>query len=139
RRARLVNGDRITLGSAELVFSIFSELSGPSQDENAQSSRELGSMRKLFEFSERLMTLQSLDDLLEALLDGVIEVTSARRGALLLIDPADGEDAPLRVRAARNVKREAIEGEDGISDSIVRHVVEKKLPLIVSDAMNDTF
>jgi transcriptional regulator with GAF, ATPase, and Fis domain len=138
RRARLVNGDRIMLGSAELVFSIFSELSGPSSDDNAQSSRELGSLRKLFEFSERLMTLQALDALLEALLDGVIEVTSARRGALLLVDPADGEEAPLRVRAARNVKREVIEGEDGISDSIVRHVVEKKMPLIVSDAINDT-
>jgi transcriptional regulator with GAF, ATPase, and Fis domain len=140
RRARLVNGDRIKLGSAELSFSIFSELLDVAQDSSSQSAgRDLASMRKLFEFSERLMTLQSLDELLEALLDGVIEVTSARRGALLLIDPADGEEAPLRVRAARNVKREAIEGEDGISDSIVRHVVEKKLPLIVSDAMNDTF
>ena len=137
RRARLVDGDRITLGSAEIVFSMFSELQDLSLND-AHSSRELGSLRKLFEFSERLMTLQSLDELLEALLDGVIQVTSARRGALLLVDPADGEDAPLRVRAARNVKREAIEGEDGISDSIVRHVVEKKLPLIVSDAINDT-
>jgi transcriptional regulator with GAF, ATPase, and Fis domain len=138
RRARLVNGDRITLGTAELVFSIFSESAEPTFEESTQNSRELGSLRKLFEFSERLMTLQSLDPLLEALLDGVIEVTAARRGALLLVDPADGEDAPLRVRAARNVKREAIEGEGGISDSIVRHVVEKKMPLIVSDAMNDT-
>jgi transcriptional regulator with GAF, ATPase, and Fis domain len=139
RRARLVNGDRLTLGSAELTFSIFSEMPPADRDDTAQTSaRELASMRRLFEFSERLMTLQSVDELLLALLDGVIEVTSARRGALLLVDSADGEDAPLRVRAARNVKREAIEGEDGISDSIVRHVVDKKLPLIVSDAMNDT-
>jgi len=138
RRARLVDGDRITLGSAEIVFSMFSEVPDLALNDAAHSSRELGSLRKLFEFSERLMTLQSLDELLEALLDGVIQVTSARRGALLLVDPADGEEAPLRVRAARNVKREAIEGEDGISDSIVRHVVEKKLPLIVSDAINDT-
>jgi transcriptional regulator with GAF, ATPase, and Fis domain len=138
RRARLVDGDRIALGAAEIVFSMFSEVPDLSLDDAAHSSRELGSLRKLFEFSERLMTLQSLDELLEALLDGVIQVTSARRGALLLVDPADGEEAPLRVRASRNVKREAIEGEDGISDSIVRHVVEKKLPLIVSDAINDT-
>src|SRR3982751_5210836 len=47
RRARLVNGDRITLGTAELVFSMFSELSAPSPEDNAQSSRELGSLRKL--------------------------------------------------------------------------------------------
>src|ERR1043165_9450552 len=84
RRARLVNGDRIALGSAELVFSIFSELAeSGSTDDHAQNQRELSNLRKLFEFSERLMTLQSLDALLEALLDGVIEVTSARRGALL--------------------------------------------------------
>src|SRR6187399_901476 len=109
RRARLVDGDRITLGSAEIVFSMFSEVPDLALNDAAHSSRELGSLRKLFEFSERLMTLQSLDELLEALLDGVIQVTSARRGALLLVDPADGEEAPLRVRAARNVMREAIE------------------------------
>src|SRR3954454_2937122 len=43
RRARLVNGDRIALGSAELVFSIFSELaesSGPA-DDHVQYQREL--------------------------------------------------------------------------------------------------
>src|SRR3954454_14135438 len=67
RRARLVNGDRIKLGSAELIFSIFSEPMDVAQDASSQSvGRELASMRKLFEFSERLMTLQSLDELLEA-------------------------------------------------------------------------
>lgn len=139
RRARLVDGDRIQLGSVELAFSMFSEIPEVTSDDAAQSlSRELASMRRLFDFSERLMTLQSVDELLEALLDGVIEVTSARRGALLLVDPSDSEKPELRLRAARNVRRDAIEGEEGISDSIVRHVVEKRMPLIVSDAINDT-
>ncbi|MET0413851.1 MAG: sigma 54-interacting transcriptional regulator [Polyangiaceae bacterium] len=140
RRARLADGDRITLGSAQLSFSSFSALPDLAHEDATQSrGRELMNLRKLFDFSERLMTRQSVDELLEALLDGVIEVTAARRGALLLLDPSDGEDAPLRVRVARNVQRDAIEtAGGGISDSIVRHVVEKKLPLIVSDALNDT-
>lgn len=141
RRARLVDGDRIRLGSAQLVFSMLSDVQVVSSGDASESlGRELVSVRKLFDFSERLMTLQSTDELLSALLDGVIDVTSARRGALLLIDPADGDNAPLRMRAARNVEREAMQDVEGaISDSIVRHVVEKKMPLIVSDAVNDTF
>ncbi len=140
RRARLADGDQLRLGGARLSFSMFSEGPRALGDDQAQAlERELASVRKLFEFSERLMKLQSTDELLEALLDGVIEVTQARRGALLLVDPADGDEAPLRVRAARNVRREALEGGDGgISDSIVRHVLEKQLPVIVSDAVNDT-
>src|ERR1043165_1411317 len=55
RRARLVNGDRIKLGSAELIFSIFSESLDVPQETTSASGREIASMRKLFEFSERLM------------------------------------------------------------------------------------
>lgn len=140
RRARLVDGDQLKLGSARLDFSMLSDVQLVSSGEGEASlGRELVSVRKLFEFSERLMTLQTTDDLLEALLDGVIDVTSARRGALLLVDSTDGEDAPLRIRVARNVERKAIEDVEGaISDSIVRHVVDKKMPVIVSDAINDT-
>ena len=138
RRARLVDGDRITLGTAQLGFSMFSELPGaPPVD--GDGSNEIAGLRKLFQFSERLMRTPSVDDLLATLLDDVIEVTGAARGVVLLVDPAEGGAPALRVRASRNVNREVVEDVTGtISDSIVRHSIETRRPIIVSDALNDT-
>jgi transcriptional regulator with GAF, ATPase, and Fis domain len=140
RRARLVDGDRLSLGSAQLGFSMFSELSATAATEGEREApSELAGLRKLFQFSERLMSTPSVDELLEALLDDVIEITGASRGVVLLVDAAEGEGGTPRVRASRNVKRESMEDPSGsISDSIVRHVIETKRPIIVSDALNDT-
>jgi transcriptional regulator with GAF, ATPase, and Fis domain len=138
RRARLVDGDRLTLGEMQLGFSMFSELPRD-EDVPRSQSNEIAGLRKLFQFSERLMTSRSVDELLEGLLDGVIEVTGAGKGAVLMVDSSEGANAELRLRALRNVRREVIEDAAGsISDSIVRHVVETKRPIIVSDALNDT-
>jgi transcriptional regulator with GAF, ATPase, and Fis domain len=142
RRARLVNGDRIILGKAQLGFSMFSELMSDAESsaEDDQQLSELAGLRRLQAFSERLMTSSSVDGLLETLLDDIIELTGASRGVVLLVDPAEsGDDRRPRVRASRNVKREAIEDASGtISDSIVQRVIESKRPVIVSDALTDT-
>jgi transcriptional regulator with GAF, ATPase, and Fis domain len=165
RRARLVHGDRVTLGDVELSFSMFDEpqkIGRPSDDPGSDPSvaadvsdtqlrvtqQQLAGFRKLYEFSEKLMTTTDIDPLLEAMLDAVIEVTGAEKGLILLSEDAfssRGEppaEGPLprkdRVRAARNVKREAIADAAGvISDSIVRKVVETGRPVIVSDALTD--
>jgi transcriptional regulator with GAF, ATPase, and Fis domain len=140
RRARLVDGDRLTLGTAQLGFSIYSELPGSAPaDGDREAPNELAGLRKLFQFSERLMGTPSVDELLETLLDDVIEITGASRGVVLLVDAGEGEGATPRVRASRNVNRESMEDASGaISDSIVRHVIETKRPIIVSDALSDT-
>ncbi|HVU04570.1 MAG TPA: sigma 54-interacting transcriptional regulator [Polyangiaceae bacterium] len=141
RRARLVDGDRLTLGTAQLGFSMFSELPAlpSSVGGGEQTQSELGGLRKLYQFSERLISTPSVDELLETLLDAVIEVTGAARGVVLLVDSADGERRTPRVRASRNVNRATMEDASGaISDSIVRHVIETKRPIIVSDALSDT-
>src|ERR1700761_9681922 len=68
RRPRLVHGDRLTLGDAELQFSIFDDpaatprtagLAAPAAGSN-ERSQELAVVRKLHEFSEKLMTLKNL-------------------------------------------------------------------------------
>jgi transcriptional regulator with GAF, ATPase, and Fis domain len=140
RRARLANGDRIQLGRAVLGFSMFTELPTvePPRSDREQSN-EIAGLRRLHAFSERLMTVKSVDELLETLLDDIIELTGAARGVVLLIDPGEGKDQTPRVRAARNVQKELIEDPSGaISDSIVRQVIETKRPVIVSDALTDT-
>lgn len=150
RRARLVHGDRLTLGEAELQFSMFDELSPAvrtAQPSSApQESRvELAAVRKLHDFSDKLMTLKDLDELLEAMLDAVIDVTGAEKGLVLLLDDAYGSDGSASghggkpvIRASRQVNREAITDTTGaISDSIVRSVLDSGRPVIVSDALSD--
>jgi transcriptional regulator with GAF, ATPase, and Fis domain len=163
RRARLVHGDRLLIGAAELGFSMFAELtkrtrSNDDDDEPAarpidktgtgQVSSELAGVRKLFSFSEKLINRKNVDDLLEAMLDDVIELTNAQKGFLILVEGADnfsgesdkpGQEKKLVVRASRNVRKEGISDAGGaISDSIVRQVIASGRPLIVSDALADT-
>jgi transcriptional regulator with GAF, ATPase, and Fis domain len=157
RRARLVHGDRLTLGEVELTFSMFDEpthqsrQSSPAIDpaaygdpKRSTTSLQLSGLRKLFEFSEKLMTMRKLDDLLEAMLDAVIEVTGAEKGLILLMEGADGgavapapptaestpgaapstpgDDRPVPsrpegkpvIRASRHVKRESITDTAGV-------------------------
>ncbi|HEY5956374.1 MAG TPA: GAF domain-containing protein, partial [Polyangiaceae bacterium] len=140
RRARLVNGDRIQLGSAQIGFSMFNEAasSDVSEGQTALES-EVAGLRRLQSFSEKLMSSRSVDELLEALLDDVIALTGAGRGAVLLVDPSESEPRQPQVRALRHVQREAIVDASGnISDSIVRQVITTKRPVIVSDALTDT-
>ncbi len=140
RRARLVHGDRIHLGAAQLGFSVFSEPPIlPEPQRSGLDGADVAGLRRLQAFSERLMTRGSVDELLETLLDDVIELTGAGRGVVLLVDPSEGQPHPPRVRAVRNV--EGALGADAsgmISDSIIQQVIETRRPLIVSDAVNDT-
>jgi transcriptional regulator with GAF, ATPase, and Fis domain len=159
RRVRLVHGDRVQLGAVEVGFSIFAEsLPEPASDADDGGdvgsgkglSSEIAGVRKLFAFSEKLINRRNVDELLEAMLDDVIELTHADKGFLLLIDGAEPESAApkaagkvdekrLTVRASRNVRKEVITNAQGnISDSIVRQVIDKSRAVIVSDALADT-
>jgi len=147
RRARLAHNDRIGLGQIELAFSLLGDPSFSILDTRSATSAQreapsnLGGVRQLHAFSERLMRRGSVDDLLTDLLEAVVELTGADRGAVLLVEPAVDSDTERRVsiRASRNVRRDAIADEHGgISDSIVRKVLATGQPVIVSDALADT-
>ncbi len=146
RRARLVHGDRLSLGTAEFVFSMFDEphrtppVEGAAQGRNTM--HQLGGVRKLHEFSQQLMTMRNLDELLEVMLDVVLDITGAEKGLLLLLDDAySGSTSPSGrpvIRASRQVSRDALSSEGGaFSDSIVTRVLETGKPVIVSDALTD--
>ena len=154
RRARLVHGDRVTLGDADLQFSMFDdpvparaasagdEGRAPAEGHRGATLQQIAGVRKLFEFSEKLMTMKDIDQLLETMLDTVIDVTGAEKGLILLLEDAGSADGPPAkpvIRAARNVTREAITDTTGaISDSIVRRVLDTGRPVIVSDALTDS-
>ena len=147
RRARLCHGDRLTLGSAQLAFSMFADATSSStarsdsQRVPAGPSSELQSLRKLQSFSEKLMHKGSIDELFDTMLDDILELTGADKGVVLLTlaEPSADAEKKVSVRAVRNVSRESITDEGGgVSDSIVRTVLSTAKPVIVSDALADT-
>ncbi len=167
RRVRLEHGDRIDLGKsvtggAELHFSLFDEgaLDRDEDDDEAPGPHaEIVGLRRLHELSVRLMHARTMEAQLEALMDAVIEATSAGKGFLVLLDAArapsatdaeastpstsSSEGAAVsvgpRVAVARNLAGKSVESAvSQLSDSILRKVVETCQPLIVSDAVSDT-
>ena len=141
RRCKIQHADRLTLGGVELVFSAFDESverdsrTGADGEEDASVAAELAGLRKLHELSMRLMQSRSMHDQLEALMDAVIEATHAAKGFLLLL-----ENGETKISVARHLAgRPLPETEQLLSDSIVKKVLESRQPLIVSDAVNDTF
>ncbi len=146
RRGRLCHGDRLSLGSAQVAFSMFADATSASAEDgtgrNAGSvSSELQSLRKLQGFSEKLMHKGSIDELLDAMLDDILGLTGADKGVILLTvpDQSSSDDKKIQVRALRNVSKESITDErGGVSDSIVRSVLATAKPVIVSDALADT-
>ncbi|HKQ71269.1 MAG TPA: sigma 54-interacting transcriptional regulator, partial [Polyangiaceae bacterium] len=147
RRGRLCHGDRLTFGSEQLAFSMFADATSKSCDDDApgpqgvSASGEILKLRKLQSFSEKLVHKGSIDELLATMLDDILELTGADKGVILLTLPEDaGEgEKKVSVRALRNVSKECIADErGGVSDSIVRAVLQTAKPIIVSDALADT-
>lgn len=98
----------------------------------------------LLEVGRAISAMLELDPLLERIMDALIEFVNGERGFLMLYDepqPRTGaalRDAPLRVRVARNMAREAVLGADAeLSRSVVAEAQRTGEPIIVNDAGND--
>ena len=132
RRTKIFHNDAIQLGTTELVFSVYDELN--SEKEEQDHHAELSGMLRLSEFNQRLLSIRSIPEQINALLDAVVEVTHAAKGFVLLL-----QDGDVQVTAARNLEKKDISGGiRHLSDSIIQQCIETQKPLIVSDALNDT-
>ena len=134
KKARLDHEDRITLGEAQLVFSLLGVPLGPTDAADHAADRAmLDGLKKLQRFSSDLMQRESVGELLDKLMDAVIDITGAAKGFLVLF-----EDERPSIKVARNVHRENLDSAvTQLSDSIIARVVETRRSLIVSDAMSD--
>ncbi|MFO8073517.1 MAG: sigma 54-interacting transcriptional regulator [Polyangia bacterium] len=133
RKVRLSHQDRIRLGEAELQFGIFDSGFDAERERDEGATAQLAGLRRLQEFSAVLMQRESLDELLEELMDAVVDLTGASKGFLVLFE----DERPV-IKVARNLKRENMDSAvTELSDSIVAKVVETRRPIIVSDAQKD--
>src|SRR5690349_16674181 len=129
---KLSHDERIAIGSCELRFAMIDD-APPIEAEAAETVADLDAYTKLYEFSDRLMHVRDLTELLDALMDAVIEITNADKGFLILL-----EGETLDVKVARNLNRENIaDAVSQLSDSIIAKVVRSRKAVIVSDAMSD--
>jgi transcriptional regulator with GAF, ATPase, and Fis domain len=129
---KLTHDERLVIGSCDLRFAMVDD-AAPVEAEAANTVADIDAYTKLFEFSDRLMHVRDLTELLDALMDAVIEITNADKGFLIL---AEGET--LDVKIARNLNKENIaDAITQLSDSIIAKVVKSRKPVIISDAMHD--
>ena len=122
---RLAAGDVVRVAGHELHFS---PPAAPASASGATTRED-----PLVRFSRRLLEAGSLETLLDALLDALLEVTRADKG--FVIELADGTP---EVRASRNVAPGNVEAAvSRVSDSIVQRVLATRRPLVVADALHD--
>ncbi len=127
----LTHKDVVTLGEISFTFDLFDEIGGTEQD---TLQVELAALRKLYQFTEKLIIGTTIEDLLNSLIDAVIDVTGADSGFLIL----RREDHALDVTVARNLNQQTIENAISyVSDSIISRVIQSRKSVIVSDALND--
>ncbi len=129
---KLTHDERLVIGAVDLRFAMVDDVA-VQPDEAANTVADLDAYAKLFEFSDQLMHVRDLTELLDKLMDAVIQITNADKGFLIL---AEGET--LDIKVARNLNRENIaDAISQLSDSIIAKVVKTRRPVIISDAMSD--
>jgi transcriptional regulator with GAF, ATPase, and Fis domain len=129
---KLTHDERLVIGSVELRFAMVDEIA-VQPEEAANTVADLDAYTKLYEFSDQLMHVRDLTELLDTLMDAVIQITNADKGFLIL-----AEAETLDIKVARNLNRENIaDAITQLSDSIIAKVVKTRRPVIISDAMSD--
>ena len=92
---------------------------------------EVAGLKKLVDFSRRLMSETSLEKVFALLLQSVVEMSGAEKGFLIVL--RDGE---RHLAASHNVGKEILD-LSRVSDSIVEKVIKDGKAVVVSDAMHD--
>ena len=138
-RALLKAGSELQLGSVTLRYASLAETS---TDQIAQFPW-IEQQQLLLSMVQALNSTLVLSEVLEQVLAGVMRVTRAERGFILLTEDAAGEDttasvAGLRLRLGR--KRDGsdtIPDPKGISKSVVRQAIEKGQTIATGNALAD--
>lgn len=95
---------------------------------------ERDGLRTLAEIGQTLTTTLDSNTILEKVLDSIIELAHAERCFLMLLD----SDGGTHVQIGRNWKQETLSPqEQAISTTIVAEVIEKRLPVLTTNAETD--
>ncbi|HMB71797.1 MAG TPA: sigma 54-interacting transcriptional regulator, partial [bacterium] len=110
----------------------------PFPEDTAEKGSSLHTVRRILEtaasVSRDITTLQSVDEVLERILDVAITYLGTERGVVALADPETGE---LKVRFARNIDRESIGDTLEISRSTLTSAGREGEMVHTGDALAD--
>ncbi len=130
RSTDLKVGDEVGFGRY-FVTLMEGEPKSESRGPGPAPMNEVASLKRLVEFSRRLMSETSLEKVFALLLESVVEMSRAEKGFLIVV--RDGE---RHLAASHNVGKETLD-ISRVSDSIVDKVIREQKAVIVSDAMHD--
>ncbi len=127
-------GDLIDIGTARLRFQAAPKPL-PTLARNLPGRGNL--LATVARFSEALGGTYVVDELLANMLDTIIEVTQAARGAVLLLMDGKPQVRIARKAGGKEVPLSSAASVLAISDSIVEKVLQTRQPQVVSDALSD--
>jgi transcriptional regulator with GAF, ATPase, and Fis domain len=129
RSAPLQAGDRVLLGAWQLLVQDGEPAPAPTAAPEGPPTLDV--LEQLVTLSEEMMRDTAPNRLFGTLLRGVISLTGAEKGFVIVM-----RDGNRTLAASHNVKDEQLDLSQ-VSDSIVNQVVQTLQPLVVSDAMHD--
>jgi len=101
----------------------------------AASAIQLDAFKKLHTFTAKLSASPTFDVLKTTLVDLVIELADADNGFLIVL----GDNGSTAIDVARDRKGHDLPREGArVSDSIVSEVIQKRRPVLISNALEDT-
>lgn len=117
-----------------LYLRLYQSLIALSQELDAHRA-ELGQLRRLQAISQVINSSLDIAELLNLVMDSIINLLSAERALLMLVDEQTGR---LEVQMARNFNQETIEQATfDISRSIVDSVFQTGVPVATTNALSD--
>lgn len=137
-RAQLHAGDLIEFPNCPGVRILFDPppdtaslfLSQMQKLEDTDGASEFDRLRLLLDFSQRLRAAGGLEDILAAMVDAALRLTSAERGFVFLRNDA-GE---LKLSTGRNTAAETLRDASGISRSVVERAGKSSAAIVMNDS-----
>lgn len=129
KSAVLTEGNTILIGAWQLQFT---EADPVEEKVKTEESAPVDVLEKLVALSDELMRDTAPNRLFANLLKGLVELTRAEKGFVIVL-----RDGQRQLAASHNVDDQKLDiGQ--VSDSIIQQVVDHLQPVIVSDAMTDS-
>jgi two-component system, cell cycle sensor histidine kinase and response regulator CckA len=113
------------------VFSFAESIIKELTEQASQSNIELTAIKDL---TNKAYQNRDFEDLLDAFLDAALTVTNSQIGSSFIVDP---ETKRLRLVGSRGIKG-LVKGQYiDIDDSVIKHVIAERKPLLVKDIERD--
>jgi pSer/pThr/pTyr-binding forkhead associated (FHA) protein len=127
----LQEGDLISLSGTDLIFNQIKQ-----NDWTADMEANIKKFRLALQSTTAMNSHQLLDPILNEIIDGVMRLSQAERGFLLI----EGENGELQMARSVNVDPKGLKQEgSSLSLSAVEKAIETQTSVAISDAQQDTF